>query len=190
MENRIVVGLGNPGSSYDGTRHNLGFAVVDELCRRQKYSLSRGSGEYMIHESTRGDVRTVVLKPLTFMNNSGEAVLDVLERFSALPEHLMVIVDDLALPLGTLRLREQGTHGGHNGLRSLIYHLNTTGFPRLRCGIGPEVPPSGAERADFVLSPFMAAEEHKVDKMVLRAAELCNEFTASGIRKALQMTHL
>ncbi len=190
MECRIVVGLGNPGSSYDGTRHNIGFAIVDELCRMQKCSLRSASGQYKIHESVRSDTRIVILKPLTFMNNSGEAVLEVLETFSAQPEDLLVVVDDLAIPLGTLRLREQGTHGGHNGLRSLIFHLNTTGFSRLRCGIGPGIPPSGEQRADFVLSPFEAGEEATVRDMVSRAANICNEFALSGIRQALQAAHL
>ncbi len=189
MENRIVVGLGNPGSSHDGTRHNIGFVVIDELCRMQKCKLNPGHGQYQIHESVKGDVRTTILKPLTFMNNSGEAAAEALERFSAQPEDLLVVVDDLAIPLGTLRLRPQGTHGGHNGLRSLIYHLNTTSFLRLRCGIGPKVPPSGEERADFVLSPFERSEEPVVGKMILRAAEICDTFLASGMRQAVQAMH-
>ncbi|MFN0159496.1 MAG: aminoacyl-tRNA hydrolase [Bacteroidota bacterium] len=171
MPPRIVVGLGNPGSEYEWTRHNIGFHVVDELCSRLNVRLTPGKGEYLVANSGL----MVVLKPLTYMNGSGQAVAEALERYHATPQDLLIVVDDFALLLGTLRIRTQGSDGGHNGLSSIISHLNSDGFPRLRCGIGKENLPLKEEMVNFVLARFDESEYQAVSAMVKRAADVCME---------------
>lgn len=185
METRVIVGLGNPGAVYEKTRHNVGFDVVEEVCRAQKLRLKSGSGEYFFCETSIRDVRVLIVKPMTYMNNSGEAVVDALHRLGGMRNETLVVVDDFALPLGTLRLRTKGSDGGHNGLRSIIYELRSDDFPRLRCGIGPAVLPSKEKIAEFVLSPFADTERVNVHNMVLRAADSCIEFAAFGLARAM-----
>ena len=155
MDAVAIVGLGNPGSQYRETRHNVGFLVVNELCRRLRVGLKPGKGEYLIARANMEGVGLHVAAPMTFMNNSGTAVVDILERFQIAPRELLVVVDDFALPLGILRFRLRGSDGGHNGLASIIYMLNSDELPRLRCGIGsPEMPTDKNLMADFVLEKF------------------------------------
>ncbi len=185
----IVIGLGNPGWEYEHSRHNLGFMVVDELCRRLKKDLGPGKGEYAFTHCIVSGREIQLVKPLTYMNNSGIAVVDVLELAGGSPGNLLVISDDFALPLGTLRLRTSGSDGGHNGLYSVIYHLGTEDFPRLRCGIGKELMPLKSERADFVLSPFDEDERAAATAMVSRAADAVIECVTSGIDRAMNIVN-
>ncbi len=185
METRVIVGLGNPGAAYERTRHNVGFDVLDEVCRRQQLRFRPRNGEYLFCESDVRGVRVLFVKPLTFMNNSGEAVADALQRFEALKGETLIVVDDFALPLGTLRIRTKGSDGGHNGLRSIIYTLQSDEFPRLRCGIGVATMPPKKNIAGFVLSPFADDERDVVHNMVLRAAESCLEFAGNGLASAM-----
>jgi len=164
-----VVGLGNPGPEYAKTRHNLGFWIVDRLAARWKAGGWRRSGERL---ETRANVdgRDIVLaKPLTWMNRSGIAVRALRDALECEPDEILVCYDELALPLGKIRLRPSGSHGGHNGVRSIIDRLGTTGFPRLRVGIGPDG--TVADGSDFVLSPFRRQERLIADEAVVRAAE-------------------
>lgn len=182
-----MVGLGNPGAEYEGTRHNVGFQVIDELSRRVKSRLRPGDGDYLFSRC-RIDGRTLVLvKPLTYMNNSGQAAVSVLERFGAPVENLMVIADDFALPLGMIRVRAKGSHGGHNGLYSIIYHLGSNEFPRIRCGIQKEPMPAKDARADFVLSGFEPGEIAIVNAMVGRAVDAALECARAGIVRAMNV---
>ncbi len=183
----IVVGLGNPGSEYKGTRHNIGFMVVDELSRRLKCSWKPGKSEYEFSQKIVADIRVVLVKPLTFMNNSGEAVLDVLEHYPTPLRKVIAIVDDFTLSLGRIRVRTKGSDGGHNGLRSLIYHLNSNDFPRIKCGIKREVMPPKSEMSDFVLSPFDEEEKKLAEKMIYDAADCVEEFVRSGIGHAMNV---
>lgn len=189
IENRpiIVVGLGNPGREYDGARHNIGFMVVDELSDRLKCLWKPGKGEYVFSQKAVGDTSMVLVKPLTYMNNSGEAVLDVLEQYSTPLRNVLAIVDDFTLSLGKIRVRAKGSDGGHNGLRSLIYHLNSNEFPRIRCGIKREVMPPKREMSDFVLSPFDGEEKKIVKQMIDDAADSVDEFVKSGIQQAMNV---
>lgn len=180
MDAVAIVGLGNPGTHYRDTRHNVGFQVVDELCRRLRASLKPGKGEYLIAHAAMENTEVHIAAPMAFMNNSGSAVLDILERFQIPPRALLVVVDDFALPLGTIRFRLKGSDGGHNGLASIIYMLNTDEFPRLRCGIGTTAMPTKSDMAPFVLTPFEPEEVPVVRDMVLRAAEACVEFARTG----------
>lgn len=183
----IVVGLGNPGREYDGTRHNVGYMVVDELSGRLKSSWKPGKGEYLFSQKVDGDKTIVLVKPLMYMNNSGEAVLDVLEQFPTPFCNVLAIVDDFTLGIGKIRVRAKGNDGGHNGLRSLIYHLNSNEFPRVRCGIKREVMPPKSEMSDFVLSPFDGDEKKIVETMIKNAADAVEEFAQSGIKQAMNV---
>jgi PTH1 family peptidyl-tRNA hydrolase len=181
----IVVGLGNPGSEFDGTRHNVGFIVIDELCRRLGKSLKGGRGNYSYATARAGETELVIVKPLTYMNNSGLAVLEVLENMRAALQNIVVVADDFALPLGTLRIRPRGSDGGHNGLRSIIYHLNSGEFARIRCGIGRSEMPPKHLLSEFVLSAFDRDELRAAKEMTLCAADAVMELATWGIARAM-----
>lgn len=185
MDSIIVVGLGNPGTEYDGTRHNVGFEVVDELTRRLKTPLRSGRGEYLI-ASRRAEGKCIILaKPMTYMNNSGTAIKELLDGYGVPLDRLIVIVDDVALRLGTIRVRARGSDGGHNGLYSIIYQLNSHEFPRVRCGIRQGVMPPNNRMAEFVLSPFESVERKTVEGMIAKAADAVLEFTETGIARTM-----
>jgi peptidyl-tRNA hydrolase, PTH1 family len=181
----LVVGLGNPGPEYAGTRHNAGFMVVNELCRRSGVRLGPGKGGFWYASAGHGDNAMVLLAPVTYMNRSGEAVSEALTLFGRSREDLVVIVDDFALPLGMLRLRPGGSDGGHNGLASIVYALQTDQFARIRCGIRQEVAPLKEMAAAFVLSPFDAGEMAIVESMIGRAADAVQEIQRSGLERAM-----
>lgn len=178
-----IVGLGNPGS-YARTRHNVGYEVVDVLSRQwsipvraRKHHARTGSGEI--------EGRPVLLvKPETYMNNSGRAVQSLRDTYRLPGERLFVICDDIHLPLGKIRLRRNGSHGGQNGLRSIIEGLGTLDFPRMRLGIaGEDRPPE--EWVDFVLSKFTKQERLVMEDVFLRAAEAVALFVTEGIESAM-----
>jgi PTH1 family peptidyl-tRNA hydrolase len=176
----LIVGLGNPGRRYTKTRHNLGYRVVDSLARKSRRSFKPGKGDYLFCEIEKeGQQRFVLIKPLTYMNSSGEAVADALEHFSLGPEDLLVVCDDANLPLGKIRIREKGTDGGHKGLRSTIYHLDSVFFARLRMGIGEA--PEGMELEDFVLREFDSQEEETAERMIERACVAVEDTLTWGI---------
>jgi PTH1 family peptidyl-tRNA hydrolase len=181
----IVVGLGNPGTEYEGTRHNIGFRVIDEVARRSETPIKAGRGEYQFASHSFRDKHLLLAKPLTYMNNSGDAVAELLEEYKARLDELIVVVDDLALPLGVIRVRAKGNDGGHNGLSSIIYQLNTNEFARIRCGIRQENMPAKEQMAEFVLSPFGREEREKVEAMITRAGDAVVEFAASGIARTM-----
>lgn len=182
----ILAGLGNPGSEYTATRHNVGFAVVDEIARKHRVRFSPGQGDFWEAACTIGDNDVLLLKPTTSMNLSGIAVADVLERSSLPSDKLLIIVDDFQLPLGALRLRPSGSDGGHNGLGSVIYQLRSDDFPRLRCGIGGASMPEDKELiVEFVLSSFTKEEQLAVSTMVGLAADAGESFVRDGLQMAM-----
>lgn len=185
MEQVLVAGLGNPGDEYAGTRHNVGFRVVDELRRRVKTRFLRSHGEYEIARAIAGPLTIVLLKPLTYMNNSGAAIAEAMAEENVPIDRMMVIVDDFALPLGKLRIRPQGSDGGHNGLTSVIHALGTEGFTRLRCGIGCDPLPPKSIMRSFVLSGFGADEMPDVEQMIMRAADAALEYARAGLASAM-----
>ena len=132
---KLIIGLGNPGAQYERTRHNVGFHVVDHLATQQRWQWER-KGRAMIASGSLENEKVVLVKPLTYMNNSGEAVNDLLHWYKLQPADLLVVCDDLDLPVGQVRLRPKGSAGGHNGVGSIIHYLHTNEFPRLRIGIG------------------------------------------------------
>lgn len=181
----VIVGLGNPGAEYENTRHNIGFHVVDSLCRGLGSRFRSGTGEYLYSWSHVKDEEVALVKPLSYMNNSGDAVAFVLQDFGASVDHLLIVLDDLWLPLGKLRMRPKGSDGGHNGLASVIRHLQTEAVARLRCGIGPAEPLQSVDMAGFVLSPFDKAELQNVKAIVERGGEAVIAFVTSGIEQAM-----
>ena len=183
MSNWLIVGLGNPGAEYEKTRHNLGFMLVDLLAAEAQTQVKRTECRALIG---RADVegRTVELaKPQTFMNLSGEAVSCLLQKPDRGIERLIVISDDLALPIGKIRLRPQGSHGGQNGLRSIIDRLRTNEFIRLRIGIAPEHPVTNA--ADYVLGKFSKSEAETVEKILKNSADAIRAVIKYGVDEAM-----
>lgn len=179
----LLVGLGNPGREYRDHRHNIGFMVVDRLSIRWGISLARLQSRALIGTGMMGDKRVILAKPQTYMNLSGPAVAGLVRFYKILPDHLLVIHDDLDLPFGTLRLRPSGGSGGQKGLASIIEHLGTEAFSRMRLGIGR--PLSGMNPADYVLEPF-SVEEQKILPVVLdTAVEAVETFLKDGIEIAM-----
>ena len=183
---KLIVGLGNPGPRYKGTRHNVGFEVMDELARRAPITFETAPADALIAKWRRADGDTALLvKPLTFMNLSGQAVGELLRYFKIDLADLLVVVDEAQLPLGKLRARMRGSAGGHNGLKSVIAHLGDQ-FSRLRLGVGRpaegEVEKAARrDLADHVLAKFDADEAAEVERMTTRAADAAETFITSGI---------
>lgn len=178
----LIVGLGNPGRKYAFNRHNVGFMTVDRLAARHGIELKRAQSRAIIGTGRIGNRAVVLAKPQTFMNLSGEAVGALLHYYRIAPEALLVIYDELDIPFGTLRLREKGGAGGHNGMRSIIQHLGNE-FPRLRLGIGR--PPGQLDPAAFVLQDFRQTELPVVSEMLDTAIDAVETFVADGIQMAM-----
>ena len=180
---RLIVGLGNPGEKYRRTRHNAGFMVVDELAQRlPEGALERIEDAWAVKTEIAGE-RVVLMKPQSFMNRSGPVVEAALRWFNIEPDRLVVVSDDVALPLGTLRIRPRGSHGGQNGLRSIIETIGSEEFARLRFGIGSSEPV--LDLAGFVLSDFPDAEVLRVQEMVSRAADALVAMVEHGVESAM-----
>jgi len=182
---KMIVGLGNVGREYEETRHNVGFMVLDEISSRSKRKFSPGKGEYYLATISQAGEEVFLIRPTTFMNDSGIAVKDAVERFGIRLEDLLVVYDDFNIPLARLRLRKGGSDGGHNGVYSIIYHLNDDVFPRLRCGIGTDKVAPGKDMVEFVLSKFGAEEIPEVGEMVKNAANAVFVFINEGIETAM-----
>jgi len=183
----LIVGLGNPGAEYEWTRHNLGFRLIDKLAADAGATVKRKECRSLIGLATIESERVWLVKPQTFMNLSGEAVACLLskEEVDDVSNSLIVISDDLALPFGTIRLREQGSAGGHNGLRSIIGSIGTNEFMRLRIGIQPEHPISDAKA--FVLDEFPKAQREEIEKVLDKAADAVHSVLRDGIKKAMSV---
>jgi PTH1 family peptidyl-tRNA hydrolase len=164
---KVIVGLGNPGPRYAGTRHNVGFDVVDLLAAGVGTSPFRSRFQAQVAEFADGAETVLLVKPETFMNLSGQSVRQTLDFYKQPVEELLVVCDDIALPLGKLRVRMQGTHGGHNGLRDIQAHLGTTTYSRLRIGVGAP----DEDAVDHVLGRFRPTERAAVTEAIARAAE-------------------
>lgn len=177
----MLVGLGNPGAKYQATRHNAGFMVIDQLTASLPGS-SRERFQAAILESRQDDELLVFVKPLTFMNNSGLAVSQVARWYKASPGRILIIYDDLDLPFGSIRLRPQGSAGGHNGLSSIIQHMGTNAIPRLRIGVGR---PTSGSTVNYVLSRFSTEERETLPKVVELASEVATSWLRDGIEPAM-----
>ena len=183
----LIVGLGNPGAQYARTRHNIGWLVLDELSRRFAIQLSRTNCEAKIGGGLIGEQRVTLVKPQTFMNLSGRSVA-ALMRYQNVPrERVLIITDDLNLPVGRLRLRPNGSHGGHNGLKSIAQHLGGDQYARLRFGVGepPQIERDERGTKDFVLRPFRSEELPSIEAAISRAADAVETFIGEGLEIAM-----
>ena len=179
---KLIVGLGNPGAQYKGTRHNIGFAVIDEIARRAAVGFESAPAEAVIAKWRRPEGGALLAKPLTFMNLSGQAVGEIARYFKVDVPDVLIVVDEVQLPLGRLRARARGSAGGHNGLKSVIAHLGDD-FSRLRIGVGRGE--QQRDLADHVLSRFEKEEAAEVERMTTRAADAAEMFITSGIEAVM-----
>jgi peptidyl-tRNA hydrolase, PTH1 family len=179
---KIIVGLGNPGAQYTRNRHNVGFMVLDALAREVT-----GNWSTLMHTRTcRVEIKgcqALLVEPFTYMNNSGKAVDMLLSAIQRSSQDLLVLLDDLSLPLGRIRIRERGTAGGHHGLESILVAFNTDEIVRMRLGIGEEQMPK--DKADFVLSDFPQEKQAELDDMILKAGNAVKSFLRDGVAKTM-----
>jgi PTH1 family peptidyl-tRNA hydrolase len=180
---KLVVGLGNPGRKYEGTRHNIGYAILAELARNFGVSSPKNKFHGEVMDADIGGQKALLLSPLTYMNLSGLCVSEAKAFYKIAEQDLLVLCDDLNLPLGKLRIRLQGSAGGQKGLDDIIDKLGSDNFPRLRVGIG--TPPAGWDWADFVLSKFTAEEMPQINEAVRRAAEAVLVWARDGIESCM-----
>jgi len=184
---RLILGLGNPGEEYRDTRHNVGFRVVEELARRWHLSLEGLECNALTAHAGEGESLVLLAKPQTYMNRSGHAAHCVAERYELDPASVLVVYDEVNLPLGKLRLRRAGSPAGHRGLESILESLRTAEVPRLRLGVAPlgDTRPPGEELADFVLSPFADDEREETETMIRRAADAVEVWLRDGAEAAM-----
>lgn len=184
---KIVLALGNPGSRYAATRHNIGWIVADALVERHGGGYRPGRGDYYQASIALDGHETLVVKPTTYMNHSGQAAAQVLEHTGTAPAAMLVLVDEIQFPLGRVQLKPSGSAGGHNGTQSVIDHLDTAMFPRLRCGIGDNFGPG--EMVDYVLSPFAKDEAPQTARMVADAADAVETWIREGTARAMNIVN-
>ncbi len=180
---KLIVGLGNPGPKYRETRHNAGFKVLDRLAERLQTGFAREKYFGAVAEASYENTRLILLKPLTFMNKSGLSVARALRYTSIALADTLVVVDDVNLPLGRLRLRGGGSSGGHNGLKSISASIGSEAFPRLRLGVGAANAPG--EMVNYVLSAFASADRPEAEAMFDQAVDVVLQFTVAGLDRAM-----
>ena len=174
----LIVGLGNMGPRYAGHRHNIGFQAVDALAQTQGLIFSRSEHHAMVAHGMLGAYRVILAKPQTWMNDSGKAVAPLLTFYKIVPERMLVLYDDLDIPLGTLRFRQEGSSGGHRGVQSIMQHTGTQSFPRLRLGIGR--PPGRMDPAAYVLQDFDSAEQAILQDVLRLSRQLTLDWLAGA----------
>lgn len=179
----IVIGLGNPGKRYENTRHNVGFDTVELLSRRHGILLTKIKHKALLGDGKISGKRVILVKPQTYMNLSGESVREILEWYKVPAKNIIIVYDDIDLPVGKLRLRPRGSAGTHNGMRSVIYQIESDGFPRIRIGVGG--PPEGWDLANYVLSKFSGEDKKKVEEAIVNAADAVETIIRSGINMAM-----
>lgn len=180
----LIVGLGNPGKNYEFTRHNAGFLTLDHIASELDTEITTLKNNALVSDVVINDHRCLLVKPQTFMNNSGTAVRDIAKFYKILPEKIIVIFDDISLPCGKLRIRRKGTDGGHNGIKSIIYHLNSDQFPRIKIGVGAKPNPE-YDLADWVLSKFGKDDTEQLKSAITKATEVLPFILDGDIDKAM-----
>lgn len=180
----LLVCLGNPGDQYEGTRHNVGFQVADEIGEREHMPVQKLKFRALTNTCTLGGEKVLVLKPMTYMNLSGEAVRQAADFYKVPPQRVLVVADDVSLPVGKLRVRAGGSAGGHNGLKSIISHLGSEDFPRIKIGVG-EKPHPDYDLADWVLGRFTGEDRKTMDAAIKRAADAAECVMKDGVEKAM-----
>ena len=180
---RVIFGIGNPGKRYTDTRHNIGFILLDYFVNVSNLEFVPSKGDYYQAEGVLEDQKFLLVKPATYMNLSGVAAADVFNNYNINIEDILVAGDDINLPLGQIRIRQSGGDGGHNGIKSIIYHLNSNQFPRLRYGIGRNF--ASGEMANYVLSRFDPDEIKQISPSFKFCSELFSEFIKGGYKQLL-----
>ncbi|WP_024983375.1 aminoacyl-tRNA hydrolase [Brevibacillus borstelensis] len=180
---KVIVGLGNPGKKYEDTRHNAGFIAIDKINDKWGIPVVQNKFRALIGEGRIEGEKVLLVKPQTYMNLSGESIAEILKFYKLTPEDVVVIYDDLDLPPGQLRLREKGSAGGHNGIKSLILHMGTQEFKRIKIGIGRPEP--GRSVSDYVLHPFSTAERSLIDEAADLAAAAAAMWTKEPFVKVM-----
>lgn len=181
---KIIAGLGNPTDQYKGTRHNVGFMAIDRLSEAEGIAVNQHKHKAMTGSGFIGGQRVLLMKPLTYMNLSGESIRAAADFYKVEPEDILIIYDDISLEPGMLRIRKKGSAGGHNGIKSIIKHLGCDTFPRIRVGIGGEKHP-GQDLADYVLGLFSAEEKEQLDEALDKAVKAAQLIAADEIDEAM-----
>jgi peptidyl-tRNA hydrolase len=185
---KLIVGLGNPGKNYVGTKHNVGFEVIDLVAKAIGANVNKIKHKAMVGDGFIGGEKVILLKPQTFMNLSGESVKEAATFYKIPIEDIVIIYDDISLPVGSTRIREKGSAGGHNGMKNIIAHLGTDNFIRIRVGIGAK--PNGWDLADYVLSRFEKGDEPLILSGYERAAKAVEIIVKDGIQAAMNQTNM
>ena len=182
----IVVFLGNPGSKYDGSRHNVGFSTADVCEKKYSVSINRLKFKALVGTCNIGGSKVLMMKPQTYMNLSGEAVIQAVNFYKVDPSHVLVISDDISIDVGRIRIRRSGSAGGHNGLKSIIQHLGTDGFPRIKIGVGhPDNP--DYDMPDWVLGKFHGSDAETIIKVYTKAAEAIECYIQNGPDRTMNL---
>ena len=179
----MIAGLGNPGKEYNNTRHNIGFAFIDALAQEYDINVMDVKLKALTGKGMIGGQKVLLVKPLTFMNLSGESIRPLADYYKVDPEDILIVYDDISLAPGQLRIRAKGSAGGHNGIKSIIAHLGTQEFPRVKVGVGEK--PSRMDLADYVLGHFSKEEQATMDDAVKEAADAVCEIVNVGIAQAM-----
>ena len=180
----MIVGLGNPGIEYEGTRHNVGFAAMDAICEKFNVSCKKMKFDAYIGDAVIGNKRVLLLKPLTYMNLSGKAVLAAAQFYKIPLENILVMYDDISLNPGVIRIRRQGSAGGHNGIKDIIEVFGKDTFPRIKIGVGAKPHPD-YDLKDWVLGKFRGEEKEAIDKALEITVKAVNELLSRGIDSAM-----
>ena len=181
----IVVGLGNPDRKYENTRHNVGFITVDTLADKMDIRLDRIKYKSLCNTCTIADKKVLLMKPSTYMNNSGQAVVEAMNFFKVPSENVIVIFDDISLDVGKMRIRRKGSDGGHNGIKNIIYLSGSDQFPRIKMGVGNK--PEKWDLADWVLSNFTESEKKLLDETAQKACDAVEKIISGNIDKAMNL---
>ena len=182
----LIVGLGNPGKDYTHTRHNAGYRALDILAQRLGCKVDKSKFQGLYGQVKYADEKLFLLKPLTYMNSSGQSVLQLSAYYNIPPQRIIVLFDDISLPPGRLRVRADGSAGGHNGIKSIIAQLGSQDFPRVKIGVGAK-PDASRDLADWVLSPFSAQEEKALAFSLERAADAALAIIDKGVPEAANL---
>ncbi len=183
----VIAGLGNPGKEYDKTKHNVGFWVIDQLAKEYNIDVTKFKHKALIGDGVIAGKKVLLVKPQTYMNLSGESIREILKFYKIPIEQFYVIYDDTSLPLSSVRIREKGSAGGHNGIKNIIAHLNTDAFIRIKVGIGEK--PNGWDLADYVLAKFSKDDEPLILSGVEKASHAIEILLTKGIVEAMNQTN-